>query len=146
VTATARHDDELRPQPPGIPVPVPSPIAAPFWDGCRHGELRFQRCEGCGTAVFNPSPVCPACRGRRLAWEASAGRGRLYTWTVVWRPQTPAFRTPYAPAVVDVDEGFRLVTAIVGCRPGDLRAGMALAVSFHPAGDGVVLPYFRPSA
>jgi uncharacterized OB-fold protein len=135
----------LQPQPPGIPLPTPSRLSMPFWDGCRDGQLRFQRCEGCRSAIFNPSPICPWCRGRQLRWETSAGRGRLYSWTVVWRPQTPSFRTPYAPAIVDVDEGFRLVSAVVGARPDDLRAGMPLVVSFHPAGEDVVLAYFRPS-
>ena len=76
-------------------------------------------------------------------WERSAGRGRLYSWTVVWRPQHPSFRVPYAPAIVDVDEGFRLMTAIVGCDHEDLRADMPVEVEFHPASDddhAAVLP------
>jgi uncharacterized protein len=136
----------LEPQPVGIPVPNPSRVAAPFWEGCRDGELRFQRCGDCRSPVFNPSWICGRCGGRELAWEVSSGRARLYSWTVVWRPQTPAFRTPYAPAIVDVEEGFRVVTSVIGCEPEDLRDGMALTVDFHPAGDDIVLPYFRPAS
>ena len=136
----------LQPQPEGIPVPRPSPVSAPYWEGCAAGELRFQRCTACGSVVFQPSVVCPTCLGRELAWEASAGRGRLYSWTVVWRPQTPAFRVPYAPAIVDMDEGFRLVTSVIGCEPEDLRPDMEVTIEFQPAGDGVVLPYARVSA
>ncbi len=138
-------DDELlRPQEEGIPVPRTSAVAAPYWEGCRIGELRFQRCRSCAAPVFNPSVVCGACHGRDLAWEVSSGRGALYSWTVVWRPQTPAFRVPYAPAIVTLDEGWWLVSAIVGCRPADLRADLPLEVEFHAASDDVVLPYFRP--
>jgi uncharacterized OB-fold protein len=136
----------LEPQPEGIPLPRPSAVSAPYWDGCRAGELRYQRCTACAAVVFQPSIVCPACTGRDLAWEVSAGRGRLYSWTVVWRPQTPAFRVPYAPAIVELDEGFRLVTSIIGCEPDDLRPDMEVTIEFHPAGDGVVLPYGRVSA
>jgi uncharacterized OB-fold protein len=136
----------LEPQPAGIPVPTPSRVSATFWDGCRVGELRFQRCRACAAPVFNPSTICGACGGRALRWEVSRGHGRLYSWTVVWRPQTPAFRTPYAPAIVELEEGFYLLSANIGCAPGDLVADMPVVVDFHPAGDDIVLPYFRPSS
>ena len=136
----------LQPQPAGIPVPRPSHVSQPYWDGCREGELRFQRCSACGTVVFQPSVICSACLGRDLRWEASSGRGRLYSWTVVWRPQTPAFQVPYAPAIVEMEEGYHLVTAVIGCEPGDLRADLPVTIEFHPAGNDVVLPYARVSA
>lgn len=79
-----------------------------------------------------------------LVWERSSGTGRLYSWTVVWRPQHPAFRIPYAPAIVELREGWRMVSAVVGCRPGDLVDRMALAVTFHPASETITLPYFEP--
>lgn len=138
-------DHLLAPQPVGIPVPRSSGLARPYWDGLREGELRFQRCSSCGNAVFNPAVVCARCLGRELVWVASSGRGTLYSWTVVWRPQTPAFQVPYAPAIVALEEGWWLVSAVVGCRPDDLRADMPLAVEFHPAGEDVVLPYFAPT-
>jgi uncharacterized protein len=65
---------------------------------------------------------------------------------VVWRPPHPGFIVPYAPAVVALDEGWWFLSAVVGCAPGDLREGLALAVEFHPASDELVLPYFRPVA
>ena len=77
-------------------------------------------------------------------FSASSGRGRLYSWTVVWRPQHPAFTVPYAPAIVSLDEGWFMMSAVVGCEPEDLRPDMALAVEFHPASDEITLPYFRP--
>jgi hypothetical protein len=77
-------------------------------------------------------------------WEVSAGRGSLYSWTVVWRPQHPSFHVPYAPAIVSLDEGPRVLSAIIGCEPEDLRVDMPLLVEFHPASDTIWLPYFRP--
>lgn len=62
----------------------------------------------------------------------------------MWRPQHPSFRVPYAPTIVLLDDGLYLVSAIVGCEPDDLRADLPVEVEFHPAGDGITLPYFRP--
>jgi len=135
----------LQPQAPGIPTGETSAGAAPYWEGCRHGELRYQRCDACGSANMRPAPSCARCGGRDMSWAVSQGRGRLYSWTVVWRPQHPSFRVPYAPAIVELDEGFYLVSAIVGCEPDDLRVDMPVEVEFHPAGDEITLPYFGPS-
>ena len=135
----------LRPQRAGIPVPNPSRWSAPYWEGCAIGELRFQRCDACGNVNPKPGWLCRRCGSRALTWERSAGRGRLYSWTVVWRPQRPVFEVPYAPAIVEIDEGPHVVSAVVGCEPEELTAGMALAVEFHPVSDTISLPYFRPS-
>jgi uncharacterized OB-fold protein len=74
----------------------------------------------------------------------SEGRGRLYSWTIVWRPQTPEFEVPYAVAIVDLAEGCSIISAVIGCTPEDLFEGMDLAVEFHPNSDSLNLPYFRP--
>lgn len=137
--------DLLQPQPPGVPTGATSLAAEPYWEGCRQGELRYQRCGACGSANLRPAPTCSACGRRAMAWTVSAGTGRLYSWTVVWRPQHPSFRVPYAPAIVHLDEDFYLMSAVVGCEPGELRAALPLAVEFHPANDDIVLPYFRPT-
>ena len=90
----------LEAQQPGIPAPHPGRLSQRYWDGCRDGELWFQRCDTCGTIPARPTSICPHCYGRSLSWERSAGLGSLYSWTVVWRPQHPAFRVPYAPAII----------------------------------------------
>jgi uncharacterized OB-fold protein len=135
----------LKPQPMGIPVGAPSALAQPYWDACRRGELVYQRCDDCGLILERPSTVCGACFGRSLGWARSSGQGELYSWTVVWRPQHPAFEVPYAPAIVAMDEGWWHIAAVVGCEPEDLTAGMRLAVEFHPATDDITLPYYRPA-
>jgi uncharacterized OB-fold protein len=128
----------------GIPLPQPGLVSQPFWDGCARGELLFQRCRACGKAIFNPAPICRFCRSDDLAWERSGGRGTVYSWTVVWRPQTPAFTVPYAPVIVDLDEGFQMVSNLIGCDSDSVRSGLRVAVEFHRVGDGVQLPYFKP--
>jgi uncharacterized OB-fold protein len=85
-----------------------------------------------------------SCQGGELEWLTSSGRGRLYSWTVVWRPQHPSFKVPYAPAVMAVEEGWWLMTSVIGCAPGALRDGLPLQVEFHPAGGDIWLPYARP--
>jgi uncharacterized OB-fold protein len=134
----------LAPQAPGIPTGRQSAAAQPYWDGCRDGELRFQRCADCGSVNMKPARSCASCGAQALTWERSEGRGTLYSWTVVWRPQHPSFQVPYAPAIVELDEGFWLMTAIIGCEPEDLRAELRVAVEFHAASDDTTLPYFRP--
>ena len=135
----------LEAQPVGIPVPNPSAASKQYWEGCARGELLYQRCEDCGTVALRPGTVCGHCLSRSLLWVRSSGHGTLYSWTVVWRAPRPAFTVPYAPAIVSLDEGYWMVTSIVGCEPEDLRDGMPVAVEFHPAGDDIVLPYFRPA-
>jgi uncharacterized OB-fold protein len=134
----------LEPQAEGIPLPHPTPVSQPFWDACKERRLRYQRCDGCNTAIFNPAPVCRTCGGRALTWHDSAGAGTLYSYTIAWRPQSPKFSTPYAPIIVDVDEGFQMLSNLVGCSIDDIRIGMRLQVAFHAVGDAT-LPYFRPA-
>ena len=135
----------LAPQPQGIPTGTQSTAAAPYWEGCRRGELLYQRCASCGEVNMKPARSCAACGASELTWEHSEGRGRLYSWTIVWRPQHPTFQVPYAPAIVALEEGFWLMTAIIGCELSELRADLPVVVEFHPAGGEVTLPYFRPA-
>jgi uncharacterized OB-fold protein len=134
----------LEPAPFGVPVPVPGIVSEPYFEGCRNGRLLFQRCTVCRAIGMRPATICSACRGRTLAWEVSHGEGVLYSWTVVWRPQHPAFPVPYAPIIVRVDEGFWLLSAMIGCEPSDLRADLRVGVEFHALSAEITVPYFRP--
>jgi uncharacterized OB-fold protein len=136
----------LAPPPPGFPMPRPSERSEPFWSGCRAGRLVLPFCSACGARALRAFAVCPRCTSTGLAWEQSAGRGVLYSWTVVWRPPHPGFVVPYAPAVVTLSEGWWFLSAVIGCAPDELREGLAVAVEFHPASDELALPYFRPVA
>jgi uncharacterized OB-fold protein len=72
------------------------------------------------------------------------GRGLIYSWTVVHRAATPIFETPYAPAIVTMDEGYQMLTNIIGANTDELRVGLAVQVDFREVSDGLWLPYFRP--
>jgi uncharacterized OB-fold protein len=134
-------------EPPGadVPAPVTSALTDVYWDGCRRGELLFQRCMACGAANFKPAHRCRSCLSDALEWQKSAGQGLVYSWTVVWRGPTADFRVPYAPAIVELDEGYQMMSAVVGCAPADVRIGQRVAVEFHPVASGFRLPYFRPT-
>jgi uncharacterized OB-fold protein len=133
----------LLPQKAGIPLPHPTPVSQPFWDGCALGELRYQRCRQCGRALFNPTSVCRWCGSDSLAWELGQGRGSVYSWSVVWRPQSTAFHVPYAAVIVDLDEGYQMLSGLIGCEHDEVDVGMRVAVEFHAAGE-MTLPYFSP--
>ncbi len=135
----------LTPNVEGIPVPRPTGESKHYWTGCRAGELRFRRCNGCDSAVFEPRPMCPRCHGTDLGWEVSSGVGTVYSWSIVWRPQTPAFNSPYAPAIVTLDEGFDMLSAIVGCDADDIHEGQRVSVEFHEVDDVITLPFFAPT-
>lgn len=135
---------ELQLPGPGVPLPRPTVISKPFWDGCAEERLMFQRCTHCGSAVFNPAPMCRHCGEAELVWEESAGRGTIYSWTVAWRPQHPAFPTPYAAAIIDLAEGYQMLANVGHCRSEDLAVGMAVRVFFVDVGEGMRLPCFAP--
>jgi uncharacterized OB-fold protein len=135
----------LRPQSGEVPHAVPGPVTTAFWAACDRGELSFQRCRACRTIAFPPSEHCRNCLSLDLVWEVSAGLGRLYSWTIVWRPVTPAFATPYAPAIVDVDEGYQMMTNLIGIAPDQFAVGLPVQVAFHRAGSDLTLPYFEPA-
>ena len=127
-----------------IPLPRPTPLSSPFWEGCRQGELRVQRCRSCGRLVFIPQPACTGCLSRDLEWIPSSGRGVVYSYTVVHRPPNPAFEVPYVVAIVELEEGFHMLSNLVGCDPAAVRVGMPVEVLFEPRGPEVTLPLFRP--
>ena len=116
-------DEKTRPQT-GTPLPRPTPLSQPHWDGCREGELRVQRCRDCSAFVFIPQPVCTRCFSEALDWVATNGRGTVYSFTVVHRPQRPSFRVPYVVAIIELDEGFHMLTNLVDVAPDDVRVGM----------------------
>lgn len=144
MTTTELPDGWLHPQGEGIPILRTSPVTKPFWDGLEEGELRYQRCLSCDQAIFNPAHVCRRCNSSDLEWQVSAGRGTVYSYTICHRPMTPAFTTPYAPVIVDLDEGYQMLSDLVGCTADDVHVGMPVKVLFHRIGDRT-LPYFEPA-
>ncbi len=129
------------------PLPKPTPETRHFWEGTRAGELRLQRCDDCAAVYFPPRPQCPQCGHRSVSVFAASGRGRLFSYVINQRPH-PAWDAPYAIAVVELDEGPRMMTNIVDCdqTPEALVLDMPLEVSFTAVTDEITLPLFRPLA
>lgn len=127
--------------------PRPTPDTEHYWEGTRRGELRLQRCTRCSKVFFYPRSACPGCGSDQVEWFASSGHGRLHTYVISHRA-APGFeaQVPYAIAVVELEEGPRLLTNIVGVdnTPESLELDMALEVDFEPRGDQMV-PVFRPA-
>lgn len=128
------------------PLPVPDGDTQPFWEGTRLGELRIQRCRACDRFIFYPRSVCPHCMSDELAWVRASGRGVVYSYTVVHRaPEEFRHEVPYVVALVDLEEGVRMMTRLVDVDPGEVRIGMPVEVTFRRATEDIVLPYFRPA-
>jgi uncharacterized OB-fold protein len=132
---------------PSRALPTPTPETQPFWDGTRAGELRLQRCDACSHSYFPPRPFCPKCASRKVSWYKASGRASLYSYVIHHRP-VPGYTPPYSIAVVELAEGPRMMTNIVGCpqTPEALELDMALEVTFTPVSDTITLPQFKPAA
>lgn len=129
-----------------IPVPRPTPETAHFWEGTRAGELRLQRCDDCAHVYFPPRPFCPKCASRSVSVFAASGRGTLASYVINQR-EHPGFDGPYSIAVVDLEEGPRMMTNIVGVpqTPEALVLDMPVQVTFTPLTDEITLPHFTPT-
>ena len=127
-------------------LPEPTPETAHFWEGTREGELRLQRCDGCRQAYFPPRPFCPGCGSREVRVFAASGRATLHSYVINHRP-APGFDAPYAIAVVELEEGPRMMTNIVECEqtPEALVLDMPLRVRFEGVSDEISLPLFAPA-
>jgi uncharacterized protein len=127
-------------------IPQPTPESEPFWEAAARGELAIQRCNACERFWFPPSNRCQSCWSDDVEWRAVSGRAELYTFTVYRRGYSPALKEqlPYVVGIVELEEGPRLVTNIVGCEPEDVRVGMSLRVTFRDIGEGFALHGFEP--
>jgi uncharacterized OB-fold protein len=134
-------------QPYAKPLPVPSRVTEPFWEGLRQGELRLQRCADCGKHIFYPRSVCKHCLSQGLEWVIVSGRGRLYSYTVVRRAMNPAFQSdvPYVYAIVELEEGPRVTTNVVNCALDALWVDMPLKAVYDSVTPEVTLLKFEPA-
>ena len=126
--------------------PAPTPETEPFWAGTRAGELRIQYCRACARYYFYPRPFCRYCRSPDVEWRRVSGRARLVSYIVNYRPVPPtATGRPQVIALVELEEGPRMLTNIVGAgpEPESLPLDAAVSVEFEPRGEQV-LPVFRP--
>jgi uncharacterized OB-fold protein len=119
-----------------------------FWEALARHELYVQRCRACGTTRYHPRALCPSCLSADTEWLRCSGRGTVYSFTVTHQNQQPGFREelPYVLAIVELEEGVRLMTNVVGCAPDAVRIGMPVQVAFDDVTPEVTLPKFQPTA
>jgi len=129
------------------PLPRVDEESRGFWEALARHELYVQECGGCGTRRYYPRALCPRCLGDRTVWVRARGRGTVYSFTVTHQNQAPGFREalPYVLAVVELEEGVRLMSNVVGCAPDAVRIGMPVEVVFEDVTPEITLPKFRPA-
>jgi uncharacterized OB-fold protein len=118
-----------------------------YWEGAARGELVLQRCRACGAVQHRPRALCVSCLAGEIEHFVASGRAIVHTFTVTHQNQAPGFREacPYVLAYVDLAEGPRLLTNLVGCEPAAVRVGMAVSVAFAASEGEFPVPVFRPA-
>jgi hypothetical protein len=129
------------------PVPRIDEESRGWWEALQRHELYVQRCRACGTIRLPPRAVCPVCLSSDVEWVRASGRGTVYSFTVTHQNQAPGFREelPYVLAIVELEEGPRIMTNIVGGAPDAVRIGMPVEVVFDDVTPEVTLAKFRPA-
>lgn len=127
------------------PLPVVDPESAPYWAALKERRLILKHCRDCGRHHFYPRALCPHCHSDALEWSDARGTGSIYSYTVARRPAGPAFKAdaPYVVAVVELDEGARMMTNIVTDDVESIRIGQRVAVTFDAVTDEITLPKFK---
>jgi uncharacterized OB-fold protein len=130
-----------------VTVPEPSEVSAPFWEATRQKQLVIQYCAVCREWVWYPRAFCPACLSPNLAWRAVSGKGSVYAISVHRRAISPEFkdRTPYAVALVELTEGVRMLSGLLGPGATEAEVGAEVVLAWERIEDGRHLPYFALS-
>lgn len=127
------------------PLPKPTPQSQVFWDGCKREKLFIQQCKECGKNIFYPKLYCPFCLSKELSWIQATGKGRIYTYMIVYGYQPTEFEAdlPYVVAVIDLEEGVKIMSNIVDSELENIRCDASVEVVFDKVTDDVTLPRFR---
>jgi uncharacterized OB-fold protein len=131
------------------PLPTPSPESKRYWEGCRNHELWLPFCRNCEALYFYPRDFCPTCFSWDIEWRKASGRGRIHTFAIQHRAWHPGWQdeVPYVTALVELDEGPRLYTNIIGIDPdpSQIHCDMPVEVIFEDVTEEIALPKFKPS-
>jgi uncharacterized OB-fold protein len=129
------------------PLPIPDGDTTRFWNGLARGELLLQHCLDCAQVHYYQQGLCRFCGSERLEHRPASGRGRVYSYSVVYRAPGPAFRddTPYAVLLVELEEGPRMISSLVGGDPERVTIGMPVQLVCEKINDEITLPRFRPA-
>jgi uncharacterized OB-fold protein len=128
------------------PLPVIQPWSQGFWDAAKEHRLVVQECKDCGVKIFYPRKVCPECWSADLGWYQTSGKGNVFSYTITIMGVEEKFADdlPYVLAWVDLEEGIRMLTNIVGCDPEEVNIGMDVEVVFEDVTPEISIPKFRP--
>jgi uncharacterized protein len=129
------------------PLPVVTDESRPFWEGCRQGKLLLQYCDQCRRHQFYPRLYCMQCGSASLSWIEASGRGVIYSYTIIHQNKSPEFAqdTPYNVAIVQLEEGPRMMSNIVDISPAELRIDLPVTIIFDAVTDSISLPRFKPT-
>jgi uncharacterized protein len=129
------------------PLPITQPWSEEFWRGTKQHKFLVQHCNDCGQNIFYPRKFCPYCWSDKLSWVESKGKGKLFSYTVVLSGVEAAFAPdiPYILALVDLDEGIRVISRMVQCKPENLACDMRVEVVYEDITDTFTLFYFKPN-
>ncbi len=128
------------------PLPIITNENRPFWEGCKQGKLLLQYCDACQRFQFYPRLYCMQCGAQNLRWVEASGHGMVYSYTIIRQNKSPEFRddVPYNVALIQLEEGPRMLSNVIDIAPGDLRVDLPVTVVFDPVSDEIALPRFRP--
>ena len=129
------------------PLPIPDGDTIRFWNGLARGELLLQHCLDCAQVHYYQQGLCRLCGSERLEHRPASGRGRVYSYSVVYRAPGPAYRgdTPYAVLLVELEEGPRMISSLMGGDPERVTIDMPVRLVFERINDEITLPRFRPA-
>ena len=129
------------------PLPEIDSDSQPFWESCQRHAMAIQRCTNCGRWRFPPRVLCPQCLSSEAEWKEVSGQGKVYTYVVMHHAFNPAWQeeVPYNVSMIELDEGVRMWTNMVGCQPEDIYVGMPVKVTYEDATPEVTLPKFGPA-
>ncbi len=133
---------------PRKPLPLPDDNSAPFFEGARENRLMIQRCHDCGTYNWPHRDICQECLADDLEWTEASGKGTVHSFGVMHRVYHPAFArdVPYNLTVVELEEGPRVNTNLVGIDNEAIEVGLSVEIAFTEVDDGAYLPLFKPAS
>ena len=129
------------------PLPIPDPVTKPFWDSLKAHAIQLQRCGGCNRFIYYPRAVCPGCLSDDLAWTSVSGYGVVHAFTIPNRHPNRAFQPPYVVALIELDEGVRVMSNLIDVDPTPeaVKIGMPVEIVYDDVADEITLPRFRPA-
>lgn len=129
------------------PIPTPTPLTQPFWDGAKDGKLMLPRCTSCNRVHWYPRHICPYCHSDSIEWIEGSGKGRLHTFAVQHRAFGGwASEAPFVTAYIDLNEGDRMLTVLRGVdpnKPEEIKIGSICEVEFEEASEDISIPFWR---